>query len=463
MKKTSLTLTELTGMIGKTLGESFPGKYWLIAEINEIRENVSGHCYLELVEKDPGGDNILARCRANIWAYTWRMLKPYFETSTSRSLEKGMMILVEVSIEFHELYGLSLNIKDIDPVYTLGDLEKRRAEIIRQLEEEGIFNMNKSLNFPVLPSRIAVISSPVAAGYEDFVHQIKNNRKNYRLEITLFPALMQGNNAGKSVTNALDAVFEKEDQFDIVVILRGGGSGADLNCFNTYEIAAHIAQFPVPVITGIGHERDHTVAGMVSHTDLKTPTAVAEFLIDWFGDLDQILGNMGNRISKEVTRILSQNREFLDSAGKNLPTILRNNLYGKYRYLNSTGSILARSAVNFIHQSRHKLILEHSHFGFVIKNCLLRLKNRQQEFHKHLFPGSTRHLLRKEAEKLQLFDKSVSLNDPQNIIKKGYTLTTKNGRVIKNAKDVSKGDILETIFHDGRIHSKTIRIDTNNH
>lgn len=460
MKKSSLTLTELTGMIGKALGESFPGKYWLIAEINEIRENVSGHCYLELVEKDPGGDNILARCRATIWAYTWRMLKPYFETSTSRSLEKGMMILVEVTVEFHELYGISLNIKDVDPVYTLGDLEKRRAEIIRQLEEEGIINMNKSLDFPILPSCIAVISSPVAAGYEDFIHQIENNRKNYRLEITLFPALMQGKNAGKSVTNALDAVFETEDRFDVVIILRGGGSGTDLNCFNTYEIASHVAQFPIPVITGIGHERDHTVTGMVSHTDLKTPTAVAEFLIDWFGELDQILGNLGNRISKEATRILRHNREFLDSAGKNLPNILKNNLYRKYRHLNSTGSILARSAVNFIHQNRHKLILEHSHFGFVLKNCLLRLKNKQQEFHKHLFPGSTRYLIRKESERLELFNKSINLNDPQNIIKKGYTVTIRNGRVIKNAKDVSTGDMLETIFHDGRIHSKTIKIDT---
>ena len=286
MEKNKYTLLELSKLIGKTIENAFPGRYWLVAEINEIRENQNGHCYLELIEKDSEKDRIIARSRATIWANTWRMLKSYFETATSQPLGKGMMILVEVSVVFHELYGLSFNIRDIDPVYTLGDLERKRAETIKRLEQEGIINMNKELPFPVLPSRIAVISSPGAAGYEDFMHQITNNPGKYRFAITLFPATMQGDNTVSSVTEALEEIFEQESSYDLVVILRGGGSSSDLNSFDSYEIASHIAQLPLPVITGIGHERDRTIAGMVANTDLKTPTAVAEFLIGKFHILD---------------------------------------------------------------------------------------------------------------------------------------------------------------------------------
>ncbi len=461
MDTTKYTLLELTGMIGKTISDSFPGRYWVIAEINEIRENVSGHCYLELIEKDPDADSILARARATVWAYTWRLLKPYFETSTSQNLGKGIMILVEVTIEFHELYGLSLNIKDIDPVYTLGDLERRRAETIRQLEEEGIINMNKALPFPVIPSRIAVISSPLAAGYEDFIDQIRNNPGKYRIDTTLFPALMQGNGAGKSVTDALDKVFEKENMFDLVVILRGGGSAGDLNCFNTYEIAAHIAQFPLPVVTGIGHERDHTIAGMVAHTDLKTPTAAAEFLLGKFQELDQKIGTLGNRLTSEVSRILEQNKQMIINTLNNFPLILNNSLIQKGRQLKSTGSILARSANTFLQQNRHKIISNHSRFRFIIKNCFLRMKGRMEEVSTNNLPGRTRELIRKRGDRLLLYETTVGLVDPVNIIRKGYTLVLKDGRIIKNAKDIATEDVLETKFHDGRIKSKVLNININ--
>jgi exodeoxyribonuclease VII large subunit len=459
MEKTQLTLLELTGMIGNTISKSFPGRYWLVSEINEIRETSNGHCYLELVEKESEGDNIVARSRATIWASTWRMLKPYFETSTSQTLSKGMMVLAEVNIEFHELYGLSLNIKDIDPVYTMGDIERRRAETIRQLEKEGIFNMNRSLLLPVLPSRIAVISSPHAAGYEDFTDQIISNQRKYRIEMTLFPALMQGNNAGKSVTDALDAVFEQESMFDVVVILRGGGSAADLNCFNGYEIAAHIAQFPLPVITGIGHERDHTIAGMVAHTDLKTPTAVAEFLTGRFREAENTIVALGGRLTTEVSRILEQNRQLIVAAHNNIPLILTSSLKQKAKHLKSTGSILARSSATFIQHNRHLLISEHSRFGFVIKNCLLRLKNREEEVRKRILPGNTREFIRKRADRLLLHETTFGLVDPENILKKGYALVIKDGKIIKNAVDIEPENVLETKFHDGRIKSKVLKIN----
>ncbi len=458
MEKIKYTLLELTRMVGKTMAESFPERYWIVSEINEIRENVNGHCYLELVEKDQENDRIVARSRATIWAHTWRMLRSYFETSTSQSLGKGMMILVEVSIEFHELYGFSLNIRDIDPVYTLGDLERRRAETISKLEKEGIINMNRELPFPVMPSRIAVVSSPQAAGYEDFMHQITNNPKRYRFEITLFPAVMQGDNTGRSVTEALELIFRQESMYDVVVILRGGGSASDLNSFDSYEIASHIAQLPLPVITGIGHERDRTIAGMVANTDLKTPTAVAEFLIGKFNEIDMKITNLSGRLAGKVSQIIYQNNQFISTSVKDLPLIINHNIKQKGRHLRSKGSNLAMSATGFLQKTKHKLHSVHSGFGFIVKNHLLGLKNNQRDLRMRI-PDKTKELLRIQSGRLELLGNTTVLVDPVNILKKGYALVHKQGRIVKSIFEINNDDILETKLHDGRIDSKVIRIN----
>lgn len=459
MEKSKLTLLELTKLIAESLRESFPDRYWIVAEINEIRESVNGHCYLELIQKDTDRDRIIARSKATIWAYTWRMLKPYFEASTSQSLSQGLTILIEVSVEFHELYGISLNVKDIDPVYTLGDLEKKRAETLKKLEKEGIINMNRSMPFPSLPSRIAIISSPVAAGYEDFIHQIKNNQHRYSFEITLFSALMQGDNAIRSVTEALDAVFEKEEMFDVVVILRGGGSTADLNCFDSYEIAAHIAQFPLPVITGIGHERDHNIAGIVANTDLKTPTAVAEFLLGKYQELDVIIGKLSGRLATRVSHILEQNRQMIRTAIKDIPQIINNNIKQKYRHLSSKGSLITRSAAGFIQKNKHKLESKHSYFGFNIKNYLHGLKNSGHEIKTRTLPEKVNIAIKNRSDKLHLFKTTLKLVDPENILKKGYAVVIKNGRIVKNAQCIDFEDLIETKLYDGSIKSKVLEVN----
>ncbi len=454
MGKTRYTLLEMNNMIGEAIYGAFTGSYWLVAEINEIREAANGHCYLELTEKEKNSDNIIARNRATIWAYTWRMLKPYFETSTSKKLGKGMMILVEVTVEFHELYGLSFNIKDIDPVYTIGDLERRRAEILRRLEEEGIINMNRSLEIPALPSRIAVISSQSAAGYEDFTHQMENNPYGYRFSISLFPALMQGSSAARSVTDALDAIFDQEDIFDVVVILRGGGSASDLNCFDSYEIAAHIAQFPLPVITGIGHERDLTIAGTVANTNVKTPTAVAELLIGKYREADALITTLGNRLAAGVSRLINKNRQVTDAFTTSLPVTLKNKIQHYSRGLLAAGSILARSAKGYIQKKHHVLDTSDYRFGIHTKNYLLRLKNREAEIRNQLLPQRIRSMINNRSEKLLLFETTIGLVDPENILKKGYAIVIKDGSIIKSVKQVSFNDILETKMHDGRITSK---------
>ncbi len=249
--------------------------YWVQAEIASISVR-GGHCYLDLVEKSVSG--IVAKMRATIWANVYALLRPYFHEETGTDLQVGMQVLVEATVDFHAVYGLSLNITNIDPTYTIGDLAKQRQETIAKLLAEGVMDMNKSLALPTIVRRIAVISSESAAGYGDFRRQLEDG--GYRFETTLFPAIMQGEHAPKSIIAALDTIANQEEEWDAVVIIRGGGATTDLTCFDDYNLCNHCAQFPLPIITGIGHTKDVSVLDMVSFAPLKTPTAVAQYFVD---------------------------------------------------------------------------------------------------------------------------------------------------------------------------------------
>ena len=289
-ERQEFSLLELNNRVKGAVLNAFPETCWVRAEMSDVRTNAaSGHCYLEFIEKSAITGQLVAKARGSIWAKTFRMLKPYFEMETGQMFASGLKVLVKVSVEFHELYGYSLTVLDIDPAYTLGDMIRKRMEIIRQLKEEGVFTLNKELPFPTLPKRVAVITSPTAAGYEDFLNQLANNKEGYPFYTKLFPALMQGERTEESVIAALDGVYRHADCFDVVVIIRGGGATSDLNSFDSYLLAANCAQFPLPIITGIGHERDDTILDMVAHTRMKTPTAVAEFLI---GQMDRAAGEV---------------------------------------------------------------------------------------------------------------------------------------------------------------------------
>ena len=303
------SLSELLGQVKGALEKELPDHYWVIAEIMELREN--RHCYLELIEKSEENDSLLAKVRATIWASRYDMLRPFFEASTGSPLKSGIKILCKASVEFHPLYGLSLNITDIDPSYTLGDLARKKQEVIQRLRKEGVFDMNRELLFPLVPQRIAVISSETAAGYGDFSESILHNSHGFHFHTTLFPAVMQGDEAPASISSAMEKIYESESDFDCVVIIRGGGSKADLESFNHYDLAYFITQFPLPVITGIGHERDESVADMVAHHGLKTPTAVAEFLVDQLlafefrlsALADRLLTSVRNRVQGDLSRL----------------------------------------------------------------------------------------------------------------------------------------------------------------
>ena len=319
MENNPLSLLELNALVRRSVQACFPDSYWVQAELSDVRANSSGHCYLEFVQKDPSGNSLVAKARGIIWSGTYFRLKPYFESETGQAFVSGIKVLVKVSVNFHELYGYSLTVLDIDPTYTLGDMARRRREILSRLQQEGVLTLNKELELPELMQRVAVISSPTAAGYGDFCNQLAHNDFGFVFYTRLFPAVMQGEKVERSVISALDRIYREVDHWDVVVIIRGGGATSDLSGFDTYELAANCAQFPLPVITGIGHERDDTVIDMVAHTRVKTPTAAAEFLVNHLRRTAERLETFAQCVYQEVPSMLSRERERLDSWMARIP------------------------------------------------------------------------------------------------------------------------------------------------
>lgn len=407
----SMTLLELNGRVKSSLQFSMPDAYWVQAEISGISPSGQGHCYLELVQKDPTGRTFLAKAKANIWRGTWMRLKPYFEAETGQTLQVGMKVLLQVSVTFHEVYGYSLVVLDIDPTYTMGDMARRRKEILEQLARDGVIGLNRELDIPALPHRIAVISSATAAGWGDFRNQLENNLYGFRFYVKLFPALMQGDDVERSVISALDAVAARRDDFDIVVIIRGGGAVSELSCFDSYNLAYNIANFPLPVITGIGHERDDTVADVVAHTKVKTPTAAAEFIINMALDCAQELEGLTRRMSDAITGRMNAENVRLERLSQKLPSLFA------------------------VLKTRQEQILE---------NYLMRSLT------------GIRNILTQNTHKLELFEKSLSGADPVQILRKGYSITRCNGKVVTGASDLNRGDRLTTVFADGKVESEII-------
>jgi exodeoxyribonuclease VII large subunit len=318
-----LSLTELQLIIRDSLYLALPDMYWVIAEISEIKENYAGHCYLELIEKHPGEKNVRARAKAIIWSSRYRFLKSLFENITGETLKEGLKVLVKTKVEYHELYGLSLVISDIEPAFTRGEMSIKRQQVVITLEQEGVFSMNKELNFPAVPQKIAVISSLNAAGYSDFINQLNGNSRGYNFYTALIETVMQGAETEHGVISALDKIAENSHMFDLVVIIRGGGSQSDLSWFDSYNIAYHVTQFPLPVITGIGHDKDMSVTDMVANKSLKTPTAVADFLIDCMAETENHLKEMSSGIIDISRIIIEKNRNHIETLSIKLLPLAR--------------------------------------------------------------------------------------------------------------------------------------------
>jgi exodeoxyribonuclease VII large subunit len=477
MPNKMLKLSELNGLVRQVIMGAFPDKLWIIGEISEMKTNRSGHCYLSLIEKDIDSDAVIAQARATIWSYTYRMLRPYFETTTGQVLREGLKVLVQVSVEFHELYGYSLNIQDIDPTYTLGDLARRKAEIISRLTSEGVFDMNKELEFPFVPQRIAVISSETAAGYLDFTNHLKNNQGGYVFYCTLFPAVMQGEQTESSVIGALEQIYQYENSFDVVVIIRGGGSQFDLSCFDNYNIAYHVTQFPLPVITGIGHEKDNSVVDMVAHTRLKTPTAVAEFLIGAVARFDLRLSEAHSIVVEHIRRHFEEANKQVGRLSRIAGPLVRNRILQNSRSLDQllwqTSHFIKIALVSHKNELDNKLneikrnvpvyLTQESKRlektgGSALSGLKSMIPSVKEQLNRNI-TSLTNILHRKlvnEHHKLEMVSQKVFLSDPALILARGYSYTTYKGRIIKDISLIQKGDTIKTILQNGSILSEVL-------
>ncbi len=470
-----LKLSELNGRVKQAVALSFTAPLWVVAEISELKINRNGHCYLVLIEKEEQGDGIVAQAKATIWSYTFRMLQPYFESTTGQPLTEGIKVLVSVSVEFHELYGYSLNIRDIDPTYTLGDMARRRKEIITRLQADGVFEMNKELELPLVPQKIAIVSSETAAGYQDFMDHLTNNDGKYKFYTKLFPAIMQGNQAESSIIEALEQIYGHEDFFDVVVIIRGGGSQADLSCFDNYNLAYFITQLPIPVLTGIGHEKDDSIVDMVANTRLKTPTAVAEFLVNTLAKFDTTIDELNWHFAQKVDEILLEARskiEFytraiapilqekitktntkLDQTIYKVDHLIRLFIQSKNYQLERTEEAFLQESKNF---SRKQLrILERS--TTILSNAVKRISLHHKELIGRKVKQSEQLIKKNLAEQfhfLELASQKAILIDPSKILARGYSITTYKGRALKTIEELKDNELIETRLAIGTIISE---------
>lgn len=452
MNHQAISLYELNNLIKGVLTETLPETFWIRAEMSDVRVNQNGHCYLEFIEKGGKGKTLVAKARGMIWANTFYMLKAYFENATKQPFASGLKVLVQVSVEFHELYGFSLTVHDIDPSYTLGDQALNRAAILRQLEEDGVLSLNKELELPVPLNRIAVISSPTAAGYEDFLDQLHNNVFGFVFYTKLFSAIMQGDRSEDSIISALERIYEYQDCFDAVVIIRGGGATSDLSSFDSYLLAASCAQFPLPIITGIGHERDETVLDIVAHTRAKTPTAVAEFLIDNMSDTAVELNELAHSIVQTVQHRLQDETLKLNTFETQNNFVLKAWYKEQEAVLSSAKLVLTRGMQRIARDNK-------AQFAQMEEAIKRKLQQNDKNAKENLIQIGdslkkiTRQLYKDEAGKLDMFEKHLQLSSPENILKKGYTLTMKDGKVIKEKDTLKSGDKITTTFYDGEIES----------
>lgn len=400
----SITLRELQRRVKSALEGQFALPVWVSAEISEIKVNYSGHCYLELVEK--GGDNGVptAQARAVMWRSHYPRISGYFEAETGQRLAAGIRILAKVLVSYHELYGFSLQITDIDPSYTLGDMERQRQQTIAQLQQEGVWDMNREAPMPAVVQRIAVVSSVHAAGYQDFCQELEKSP--YRFEVSLFDAFMQGEAAEESIVAALCAVAEQLEKFDAVVLIRGGGSRSDLNCFNAYRLCAHVAQFPLPVVTGIGHDKDTSVADMVAHTALKTPTAVAGWLVERMAEADGWLDYAALQLHDATAAAMHASEVRLER------------LSGEVRRL--SGELLTRQSLRL------------EHLGT-------------------LLPEAARDFLARQTLRLENAAELIAGRSPERILRLGFAVLRAGGRAVTSAAGVTAGEDVEIEVSDGRI------------
>ena len=421
-----LSLYELNSLVRDVISMSLPDSYWVEAELSEAREGYGGHSYMELIEKDEHSNTPIAKAHASCWRNRWMLLKPQFERVTGQRIHAGMKVLLKVHAQFHENYGFSWIVDDIDPTYTMGDMARKRMEIIQTLKEEGVFDLQKELKLPMFCQRIAVISSATAAGYGDFCNQLADNGYGLQFTTALFAATMQGEGVEQSVISALNRINEEWENWDCVVIIRGGGATSDLSGFDTLALAENVANFPLPIITGIGHERDESVLDMISFQRVKTPTAAAAFLVDHLTEVYARIEDAQEAIVNYVKRRLQVERMKFERLSTQIPTLFS---LVKVRQSNRLDQLLNRlkvKAERIPADGLHRLEM---------------LEARLKE------PVARK--LERELHRIDMLSQRAIAQDPERLLSRGYSITLKDGKSIKEASQLKAGDEIETRFAKG--------------
>ena len=433
MSKKSVTLYELNNLVKEVIESELSNEYWVEAELSECREN-RGHCYMELIQKDERTATPIAKASAKCWASKWLVIRPYFERTTGQRLSAGMKVLLKVYAQFHEAYGFSWIVTDIDPTYTMGDMARKRQEIIRQLKAEGVFDLQKELSLPLFCQRIAVISSETAAGYGDFCNQLADNPYGFQFRTWLFPAIMQGEGIEKSIIEALNRINAVCDDFDAVVIIRGGGATSDMSGFDTLALAENVANFPLPIITGIGHERDESVLDMVSHIRVKTPTAAATFLISHLKEVLDVVEESQNRITRYAQQKLSTLSAQLTTLSEMIPRLF---------------SVVKTRQEARLESLQSRMISE-------MQQKIVGHQSRLEGFDQRI-PILLERKLLSERHRMEMMTEKVKSLDPALLLQRGYSITLKDGKAVRDAAMLKENDIIETRLSKGTIRSKVTK------
>lgn len=426
---TPLSLFELNNLVREVIATDLSMEYWVEAELSEVRE-VRGHCYMELVQKDMFSNTPVAKASAKCWKGKWMYVRPKFEQITGQYLHTGMKVMLKVYADFHEAYGFSWIVTDINPEYTLGDMAKKRMQIIEQLKREGVFDLQKELEIPMFAQRVAVISSLNAAGFGDFTRQLTDNSYGFKFQVELFPAIMQGEGIERSVIAALDAINERLDEFDVVVIIRGGGATSDMSGFDTLALAENVANFPLPIITGIGHDRDESVLDMISHTKVKTPTAAAALLVEHLEVVWQMLIEAENELVTVAQHRIENEKQRLSHIAEKIPVLF---------------SLVKTHYENVL----DKLLMT---ISSMINEKVSSEKHNVQLMEEKIKPLVDVRLQR-EKHHLMMLEQRVKALDPEILLKRGYSITLCKGKVVVDASMLKSGDEVETKVRKGTFKS----------
>ena len=426
----AISLYELNSLVASVISLDLPDEYWVEAELSEVRE-VRGHCYMELVEKDDAANTPVARASAKCWSSRWSVLRPMFERVTGQRMYAGMKVMLRVRAQFHAAYGFSWIVSDINPEYTMGDLMRRRQKIVRQLKAEGVFDLQKSLRLSPFAQSVAVVSSDGAAGYGDFCRQLHDNAAGYIYNVELFEAVMQGEAVEQSVIAALDRIYNRHDEFDCVVIIRGGGATSDLSGFDTLALAENVANFPLPVITGIGHDRDESILDMVANTSVKTPTAAAQLLIDNLSHTAALLDSLARRIGQATQRRMQAESIRLKAVSGRIPVLF------------SLVSVRERARIE--RMSRQ--------ITSVLQRRIDSARRSIDSVETMLRDAAVRRI-GDEHHRLQMLSQRVEAENPQRLLRRGYSITTFGGRAVRDASLLPDGAVVETRVEHGSFRSR---------